>query len=295
MGGGKISIMKKAIQANNIEIWTETFGNQNDKSIILIAGAMAPAVFYPAVFCEKLAGLGYKVIRFDNRDIGYSTHFPPAKNDGDTPPYSILDMVEDVNSVLIHYCVEKAIVVGHSMGGSIAQLYAIKYPQKTAQLFLLSSPIIAFGNNEYEQTPQYILGPMWEVLTSNKMYQDYARGRDEFFRAWKCLNGNRPLNIALAEEYTKRLYGTETIDIAYNHTKIQRGIPDVYDDLAALPFPLHFIYGENDFLAANAANVEILANSLPNADFTLLKGAGHMYFDENLWQEVFDLFKQNIS
>ena len=287
-------MMSKIITANNINIWTEIYGNENNRSIILIAGAMAPAAFFPTVFCEGLAGSGVRVIRFDNRDIGYSTHFPPAKNDDDTPPYSIYDMVEDVNSVLIHYDVGKAIVVGHSMGASIAQLYAITYPQKTEQLFLLSSPIIAFGNNKYERIPQSILEPMWEVLMSNKMYQDYERGKDEFFRVWKYLNGNRKLNITLAEEYTKRLYETETIDIAYNHTKIQNAISDVYDDLVALPFPLHFIYGENDYLAASATNVEILANSLPNADFNLLKGAGHMYFNETLWQEVFDVFKAKL-
>ncbi|MCL2000889.1 MAG: alpha/beta fold hydrolase [Planctomycetes bacterium] len=209
--------MNKIIHTNNIDMWTEVYGNENGNTIILIAGAMAPAVFYPTTFCEKLAGLGFQVIRFDNRDIGYSTHFPPAKNDADAPPYSIFDMVEDVNGILIYYGIEKAIVVGHSMGGSIAQLYAIKYPYKTEQLFLLSSPIIAFGNNEYEQPPQSILEPMWEVLMSNKMYQDYERGKDEFFRSWKCLNGNRKLNIILAEEYTKRLYETETIDVAYNN------------------------------------------------------------------------------
>jgi len=287
--------MRKTIHANNIDIWTEIYGNADSKAIILIAGAMAPAVFYPADFCEKLAGLGCQVIRFDNRDIGYSTHFSPAKNDDDKLPYSIYDMVKDVNSVLAHYGIEKAIVIGHSLGGSIAQLFAVQYPQKTEQLFLLSSPIIAFGNNEYKQTPQYISEPMWEVLMSNKMYQDYKRGKNEFFKAWKYLNGSRPFNDDLADEYTKRLYETETIDVAYNHTKIQNGIPDIFDDLALLPFPLHFIYGECDYLAASPTNIEILANSLPNADFTLLKGAGHMYFDKILWQEIFNVIKQNIS
>ena len=91
----------KTIHVNNIDIWTEIYGNENSSSIILIAGAMAPAVFYPTVFCEKLAGAGFRVIRFDNRDIGFSTHFPSAKNADDAPPYSIYDMVEDVNGVLI--------------------------------------------------------------------------------------------------------------------------------------------------------------------------------------------------
>jgi pimeloyl-ACP methyl ester carboxylesterase len=284
----------KTINANNVEIWTEIYGHENPKAIILIAGAMAPAVFYPADFCKKLTDLGYKIIRFDNRDIGYSSHFLPAKSENETPPYSIADMVEDLNSVLTSYGVEKAILIGHSLGSSIAQLFAIKYPQKTEQLFLLSSPIIAFGNNEYTPTSQCILTSMWKVLMSNRMYQDYDRGKDEFFRVWKYLNGSRPFDIDLAEEYTKRLYETETIDVAYNHVKIQNAIADVYDSLAKLPFPLHFIYGENDYLAASAVNIEILANSLPNADFALLKGAGHMYFNKTLWQEIFDLVKQGI-
>lgn len=285
--------MRKIILANNIDIRTDVYGADNSKAIILIAGAMAPAAFYPAGFCEKLAGLGCKVIRFDNRDIGYSTHFTPAEDDDD-PPYSIHDMVEDVYSVLAYYGIEKATIAGHSLGGSIAQLFAIKYPHKTEQLFLISSPILAFGNNEYKKTPRHISEPMWEVLTSNKMYQDYKRGRHEFSRIWKYLNGNRPFDDGMADEYTKQLYETEAIGIAYNHTKIQNDIPDIFNDLALLPFPLRFIYGECDYLAASATNTEILASSLPNADFTLLKGAGHMYFDENLWQEIFSVIKQSI-
>ena len=282
------------ININNINIWTEVYGRENNKAIILIAGAMAPAVFFPTDFCMKLADLDYQVIRFDNRDIGYSTHFQPAKNDNDPLPYTVYDMVEDVNQILVFYNIEKAIVVGHSMGGSIAQLFSIKYPQKTEQLFLLSAPIIAFGRNKYNQSPQVILEDMWKVLMSNKMYQNYKKGKDEFLKVWKYLNGKRSFDTYLADEYTKRLYETEVIDVAYNHTKIQNDIPDVFTDLSMLPFRIHFLYGENDHLAANAENTLILANSLPNADFTLLKNAGHMYFNVALWQEIFDVIKKNI-
>jgi pimeloyl-ACP methyl ester carboxylesterase len=280
---------EKSISANGVNIWTQCFGEGNRKTIILIAGAMAPAVFYPTVFCEKLSDAGFRVIRYDNRDIGHSTHFTPARDNNEAAPYSIDDMAEDVKSVFDAYNADRSVIVGHSLGGTIATLFALSNPQTVESLFLLSSPIIAVGSNVYQKTDPAIMGAMWEVLMSNKMYPDFERGKDEFFRAWRFLNGKRPLNEDMAVEYTKRLYATETIEPAYNHTKVQGGIRDVYDELKALPCPIHFIYGEDDYLAASATNTKILADSLANADFTLLSDAGHMYFDIDIWDEILNL------
>jgi pimeloyl-ACP methyl ester carboxylesterase len=284
---------KKIISANGINMWTQCFGAGNRKTIILIAGAMAPAVFYPTEFCEKLSDAGFRVIRYDNRDIGYSTHFTPARDNNETAPYSIDDMAGDVKSVLDAYNADRSVVVGHSLGGTIATMFALSNTQIVESLFLLSSPIIAVGGNVYQETDPAIMDAMWEVLMSNKMYPDYERGKNEFFRAWRFLNGKRPLNEDMAVEYTKRLYETETIEPAYNHTKVQVGIRDVYDELKALPCPIHFICGEDDYLAASATNIKILADSLPNADFTLLSSAGHMYFDRDIWDEILNLI--NVS
>ena len=288
--------MVETINTNKIELWSESFGNKDNRCIVLIAGAMAPAVFWDIDFCNKLSRLGYFVIRFDNRDMGYSTHFTPCRANSNTDmPYNINDMAADVNSILEHYKKDKAIIVGHSLGSTIAQVFAITYPKKCESLFLISSPIIAKGQNEYVETDTKIMQEMWQVLMSNKMYQDYERGKEEFFRAWKYLNGEWELDKKMAEEYTKRLYETEYIEPAYNHTKVQENIPDIYKDLNDLQIPKHFIYGELDYLASNLQNIKILVNSVDNADLTILPNAGHLFFNKELWNNIFNTFCEKLK
>ena len=283
--------MIETINANKIELWSENFGNKDNQCIILIAGAMAPAIFWNTDFCNELSNLGYFVIRFDNRDIGYSTHFPPCRPNSNTDiPYNINDMANDVNSILEHYKKDTAIIVGHSLGSTVAQIFAITYPKKCESLFLISSPIIAKGQNEYVETDNKTMQEMWQVLMSNKMYQDYERGKEEFFRSWKCLNGNWELDEKMAEEYTKRLYETEYIEPAYNHIKVQENIPDIYTELNNLQIPKHFIYGELDYLASNLQNIKTLVNSLNNADLNILHNAGHLFFNKDLWNSIFNTF-----
>lgn len=280
--------------ANNIKLWTDTYGNNNGKAIILIAGAMAPAVFWTIDFCKELSSLNYFVIRYDNRDIGFSTHFEPCRSNDVRMPYSINDMVEDVNAILEYYNIKKSIVVGHSLGCSIAQLFCIKYPNKVEQMVLISSPIIATGNNKYVATNENVQKEMWSILMSNKMFQDYERGKDEFFRAWKYLNGKWSLDEDMATEYTKRLYETEYIEPAFNHTKVQENIPDIYLQLNNLNINKHFIYGEIDYLPANPNNIKTLVESLNKADLTIIKGAGHMFFNKEIWEIIFNKFKEYV-
>ena len=215
---------------NSIKLWVETFGKVSDKNIILIPGAMAPAVFWTTSFCKALVNMGFFVIRFDNRDMGYSTHFEPCRpNTNVELAYSINDMADDVNGILNQFSIKKAFIAGHSLGGSIAQIFAINYPQKTEQLYLLSSPILATDKNIYTKTDEKIMNEMWQVLMSNKLYPDYERGKGEFLRAWKYLNGKYPIDMEMAEDYTKKIYETETIEPAWNHTKVQENIPDIYN------------------------------------------------------------------
>ena len=133
---------------NNIEIWIDTYGSDKDNCIVLISGAMSPASFWNDDFCKFLAKHSF-VIRFDNRDYGYSTHF----NEQDPPPYSIDDMVEDVRDILDFYLVESTHVIGHSLGGSIAQLFAIKYPHRTKYLIPISSQSIQ--NENWQKKPPH--------------------------------------------------------------------------------------------------------------------------------------------
>ncbi len=264
---------------NNIEIWIDTYGSDKDNCIVLISGAMSPASFWNDDFCKFLAKHSF-VIRFDNRDYGYSTHF----NEQDPPPYSIDDMVEDVRDILDFYLVESTHVIGHSLGGSIAQLFAIKYPHRTKYLIPISSPIIAKGNLAYKETPHEVISELWKILMSNKMYQDYERGKDEFVRIYEVLNGDYELDLDMAYSYIKRMYETEHIKPHLNHTNVQKNIPDIYHELSRLQCPILFVYGELDYLPANAYNTQLLAEALPNASCLLLERAGHMFFHKTIWK-----------
>ena len=183
---------------NDIKIWIETYGRDKNNSIVLIAGAMAPSSFWNEKFCKSL-GKNHFVIRFDNRDYGYSTHF----DEKDPPPYQINDMVEDVKSILDYYSIKSAHIIGHSLGGSIAQLFAAKYPQKIKSLIPISSPIIARGDLQYQATSQEVMTGIWKILMSNKMYQDYDRGKNEFARIYQALNGDYELDLDMAYTYIR--------------------------------------------------------------------------------------------
>ncbi len=277
--------MKKRVQNDSVEIYAEAFGNAENVPVLLIAGAMAPAAFWETDFCNNLASHGYYVIRFDNRDIGRSSHFKQSEpNSGIELPYSISDMVQDAKSVLEAYTNRKAHIVGHSLGGSIAQIFAVKYHQSTRTITAIASPIIAKGDLQYVKTDPKITEEIWKILMSNPMHQDTERGIPEFLKIWCVLNGDWPLDKEMAIRYTHAIYETEIIGPAWNHTNVQSDIPDIFTDLKRFNKPILFIHGEKDYLPSHPQNTIILAKLLPKSRAILLKGGGHMFFNKEIWK-----------
>ena len=82
--------MQKTVKINNLDIWTESFGDEKNTAILLISGAGAPAKFWTDRFCKHLVNNGFFVIRFDHRDQGLSTAVDFEKN-----PYTVKDLVVD--------------------------------------------------------------------------------------------------------------------------------------------------------------------------------------------------------
>jgi pimeloyl-ACP methyl ester carboxylesterase len=288
--------MSKMIKNRSVEIHTETFGNAEDVPVLLIAGAMAPAIFWETHFCESMADRGYYVIRFDNRDIGKSTHFPQSTPEsGVELPYTINDMVADAKSVLDKLSGKNAHVIGHSLGGSIAQLFAVTYPKKTISVTAISSPILAKGNIPYVETDSKITDEMWAVLMSNPMHQDSRKGVPEFQKIWRFLNGDWPLDENMADKYTLAIYETEVIGPAWNHTNVQSGIRDIFQDLKKLGKPILFINGEKDYLPSNPENTKRLANALTNAEAFILENGGHMFFNNEIWKILIEQIHRHIK
>ncbi|MCI5211148.1 MAG: alpha/beta hydrolase [Candidatus Electrothrix sp. ATG2] len=277
--------MSRTIHNGSVELSAESFGSKDTVPVLLIAGAMAPAIFWEDSFCEFLASSGYYVLRFDNRDIGRSTHFPQnAPDSGIELPYSINDMVDDAAAVLAALSDQPAHIIGHSLGGSIAQLFALSYPEQTCSITALAGPLLAKGNLAYVETAPEITEELWSVLMANPMYPDLARGGPEFLKIWDYLNGDWELDKDMALRYTEAIYATETIAPAWNHMNVQAGIRDIWEELSRLNKPLLYIHGEKDYLPANPENTKILAQSLENADAFILKGGGHMFFNKKIWE-----------
>jgi pimeloyl-ACP methyl ester carboxylesterase len=140
------------VRANGIDIEYESFGRESDPLVLLIMGFGAHLLFWPETLCEGLAARGFRVVRFDNRDIGKSTHLAgqPAPDPralfgevmaGRRPdvPYALDDMADDVIGLMDALGTQHAHIVGASMGGMIAQLVAINHPGRTKSLVSIMS------------------------------------------------------------------------------------------------------------------------------------------------------------
>jgi pimeloyl-ACP methyl ester carboxylesterase len=134
-------------QSNGIEIEYESFGREGDPVVLLVMGLGAQLTLWPEALCEKLAAKGYRVIRYDNRDIGLSTKLEAAGvpemaeifSGAAKPAYTLDDMAADGAGLLDALGIERAHIVGASMGGMIAQLIAANHPAKTLSLTSIMS------------------------------------------------------------------------------------------------------------------------------------------------------------
>lgn len=122
------------IRRDDVEIATEASGDPAHPPVILVMGGMASMLWRPEEFCRHLAGQGRFVIRYDQRDSGLSTKYPPSQ-----PGYTFEDAVDDVFRVLDGNGIAKAHVVGFSLGGMIGQGTALKNPERVLSLTAIST------------------------------------------------------------------------------------------------------------------------------------------------------------
>lgn len=118
-----------------VEIYYEVMGGSaDDPTMLLINGLGSQCIKYHEDWCAMLVAEGLRVVRFDNRDVGLSTHFGDQSSGDDGAWYTISDMVADAVAVLDAVNADKAHIVGFSMGGMIAQMLAIESPDRVATL-----------------------------------------------------------------------------------------------------------------------------------------------------------------
>ena len=157
-------------KVGNLTIEYESFGRETDPAILLIMGFSAQLTMWPLAFCEGLAKRGFRVTRFDNRDIGLSSHLSSLRVPNPlelmakvmsgqqvSVPYHLEDMAADAVGLLDALHIKSTHIVGASMGGMIAQIVAAKYPQRTRSLVSIMSTT---GNRSLPQAKPEAMAPV---------------------------------------------------------------------------------------------------------------------------------------
>ena len=140
-------------ESGDIEIYYEDMGDPNDPAVLLIMGLGAQLLLWRKEFCEKLVDQGLRVIRYDNRDVGLSTKVTGRHTGVPLAPrmvrsflglrspavYTLEDVADDAAALLDHLKIDTAHVIGASMGGMIAQVFAARHKVRTKTLAIIFS------------------------------------------------------------------------------------------------------------------------------------------------------------
>jgi pimeloyl-ACP methyl ester carboxylesterase len=270
-------------RANGIEIAYESLGRKSDPAILFIHGLATPLTGWNDSLCEGLAAKGFRVIRFDNRDIGRSTCFPEfgapdifammAKaRAGERPaaPYSLEDMAADAAGLLDALGIGCAHLVGASMGGMIAQFVAINHPARTKSLVSIMSTTGRAGLPPPD-------GNAMRALTA--LPKSPAR-EDRLMTALAAVKAIGGPGFAASDE-ERRAYLLRSIDYApfdpaaaARHLAAIIAAPPREDKLRALTIPALVIHGADDPIMP-AQHGEDTARRIPGAELLLVPGLGH--------------------
>jgi pimeloyl-ACP methyl ester carboxylesterase len=243
-------------------------------------GAMASMLWWPDEFCERLAGAGRFVIRYDNRDTGRSIGYEPG-----TATYTLDDMAGDAVAVLDEHGVERAHLVGMSLGGAVVQLVALAYPERVAS-------VTAISTSKVGEEDTALPGPDPEYLKHAAAFEDLdwsdARALAELLvrDAWQLAGTRHPFDQAAARELvTRDLERAVDPSRLANHGDIGGGEPPAAK-LAEIAVPFLVIHGTADPLLPHPHGVA-LAEAVPGARLVTIEGGGHE-LHEGDWDQILE-------
>ena len=280
-------------RANGIELCYEIFGSPDAEPLVLIMGLGAQMIHWDDEFCRQLAARGFRVIRFDNRDIGKSTQMTGGKRLGalellklklfKTPvdaPYKLYDMATDTISLLDALHIKSAHIVGASMGGMIAQEIAIVFPERVRSLTsIMSTTGNPTGPGPTREASALLMAPpvttrdefivrfaqTWKLLRVGSFPQDEALDRDRAIRTFE--RGLHPAGV-----------GRQLRAILASGSRKER--------LAKVKAPTLVIHGTVDPLVRPEGGKDTAA-SIPGAKLLMIEGMGHA-LPIPMWPQIID-------
>jgi len=284
---------ERFVRANGIDICYETFGDRDAEPMLLIMGLGAQMVLWDDAFCERLAARGFRVIRFDNRDIGRSSKFTGGKRL--TPlellklrffhipveaPYRLLDMAKDTVALMDALSIPSAHLVGASMGGMIAQEVAISFPQRLRSL----TSIMSTTGNPKVPPPTREAAMLLMRPTPSTKEEFLAR----FTQTWKFLRvGKFPQDEARDLIRAERIFARGLhYDGSARQLRAILASGSRKPRLHAVTAPTLVIHGTVDPLVHPFAGKDTAA-SIPGAKLMMVDGMGHALPVE-MWPEVID-------
>jgi pimeloyl-ACP methyl ester carboxylesterase len=256
------------LNVGDIELCAETFGERGDPALLLIMGTAASMDWWEPELCERIATGGRFVIRYDHRDTGRSVSYPPGK-----PGYDGGDLLEDALGLLDALDVERATLVGMSMGAAIAQLIALDHPDRVSSLGLIST---TFADRSRPDLPGMSAGVAAQFPTGMPDWSDREAVIAYLVEYQRALSTD---SVPFDEEDWRRVAArmvdrTTNIESALtNHDLIASEDPP-RRRLEELAIPTVVIHGRDDPLFP-FEHGRALAETIPSAELVVLDDVGH--------------------
>ena len=267
------------VEANGIELEYDEHGHAGDPPLLLIMGLSAQMTVWRDEFVAELARRGFRVIRFDNRDIGLSSFmdeaglpdFSAAFTTGELPPavYTFDDMADDAAGLLDALGIDRAHIVGASMGGMIAQTFAIRYPGRTISLCSIMSTT---GNPWVGQADPALVEDLFMAAPPTTPEEAEEAG----IQSAKLIGSpGYP-----ADEHRVRQNARSEFERSFHPAGVARQMlavvhqPDRTDALSKVTAPALVIHGDADPLVTPSGG-EATAAAIPGAELWVQAGVGH--------------------
>ena len=274
------------VAANRIELAYETFGEAGVPPVVLVMGLATQMIAWPDELCEGLARSGLFVVRFDNRDVGESTHLrdlpPPRIADilvrRRPPPYTISDMAADVAGLLDGLGLDQVHLAGASMGGFIAQSVALEYAGRVRTLTLMMT---STGSRRVGQPKPRV----YAQLLRRRVAADRPAAIAAAVETFRLIGSP---GFAFDEQYVRDLAG-RSWDRGYDPDGARRQLaasaaqPNRTADLRRITVPALVIHGLDDPLVAPSGGLAV-ARAIPDSRFVGFSGMGHD-LPRALWPE----------
>src|SRR3954468_23451356 len=274
--------------SDEIELCYETFGDPSDPTALLVMGLATQMIAWPTEFCEQLAARGFHVVRFDNRDVGHSTHVkgrPPTPLELLTRSkkparYRLEDMADDAHGLLRELDLAPAHVIGASMGGMIAQTLAARHPEAVLSL----TSIMSNTGSLITGRPGVRVYPLF--------LERGGKGREAAIeRTMKVFDaiGSRglPRDEDLIRDMAERSY-----DRDHDRASVGRQLAAIIasgnrtKEIRRIKAPTLVIHGDQDKMIGKSGG-RATARAIPGAKIMMIKGMGHD-LPRAAWPQIID-------